>query len=378
MQNKVYNLHEDFKGDHSVLVPVRMYSRIKLLQFMHLKDNKWLGVNLNRYVLTFHGTKDPTNFNPKEEVPFSHIKGLKADVAQADKQKFYLTVITDEEDYKFKFNNSRDFHAVVDCLRNTLDNGKPMMTTDEGYDETVRRIQNMTGHQRSGSVSSDDVDEFRSGEELKDYRKDMLKLDQKEDCTLKREDEMVFIDDSKKGKADPSAGIIAEQHLTASEEKDQLEFEFKQNKDQINNEYEKQMSLAKAAFEFNKHEIDKEVAKSTYDHAVRQAKVLRDARLEGNREVYEAAMADIKAHERTEKDAQKELNKEAVHFGVEKIKEDVHNLKSNLKNDYHLYKDGTEVDKEVAKKSAKVHFQESKDGVKSHIKEANEIRNARS
>lgn len=194
MQNKVYNTHQDFKGERSVLVPVSMYSRNKLFKLMHLKESKWLGVNLNRFVLTFHDSRDPTNFNTKEEVPFCHITGMKADLTEADKQKYYLTVSTNEEDLKFKFNNSRDFHAVVDCMRHTLEDGRPIFTTDEGYDETVKRLQMMTLHEKSGSVSSDDIDEFNDKEEGKQYPADNHKVD--EDHRLKTGDEMSFVDDT--------------------------------------------------------------------------------------------------------------------------------------------------------------------------------------
>ena len=351
MQNKVYNTHQDFKGNHSVLVPVSMYSRNKLLKFMHLKDNKWLGVDLHRYVLTFHPTCETTNFNPKEEIPFSHIKGLRPDLTQADNQKFYLTVMTEGEDFRFKFNNNKDFHAVVDCLRNTLENGRPMFTSEEGYDETVKRLQASRDHHKSGSVSSDDVEEFNSDGEINDYHKDLDKLHEDHAPHLKQDLE--------------------------KSDRERLKYQYNHNREEIRQEYARQKDHAKKSYDYNIENIDKDVAKSTYEHDIRQAQVLEEARLKGNREVYEAGKAEIKERERKLMEAHHEHNKQALKHAKVSLKEDVHRLKDHLQADYNLYKDGSSVEKDVAKTYAKAHLSSTPHEMKVDLKDANEIRKAR-
>ena len=159
-----FSINSTYNGSRSVLVPVRMYSRNSLLGALHIKSSRWLGVDLNRYILTFHKQKDANYTSIKsEEIPFHKLTGLEADVSAADKDKFYMTVKTQEGDLKFKFKSQRDFHRVMEALRYTLHSNKPLYTASEkyelarttsNYEKTFERLDT------DGSVSSDELEDY--------------------------------------------------------------------------------------------------------------------------------------------------------------------------------------------------------------------------
>ena len=75
-----YRLNQEYKGSKNVCVSTRMYSCNKLLSALHIKSKRWLCVNLERYVMTFHHDSDSTNHKPENEIAFSKIRSIDADV----------------------------------------------------------------------------------------------------------------------------------------------------------------------------------------------------------------------------------------------------------------------------------------------------------
>lgn len=341
MQSTSYKVDESYKGQRNILVPTRMYSRNAFLNAMHIKSDRYLGVNLDRYVLTFHSDKDATSRDPKEEIPFSHIKSLEADVTKADSSKYYLKVHTDDGDLKFKFNNPRDFHSVVEALRNTIHNDKPFYSATDSYSTHAKNYSDKpTTSQRdtmNANVSSDDEREYHNIDRQKGLHHNQdFREDPRYNATL-----------DKQGNRD----------------------EYKYNKDVIKDTYAANKDKVDEQYKVNK-DIDKDLAKDQYRYQKAELKDQRDAAMDYNREQYKANKDDIKNYEHTKNDA-------AYQYGKKNVKKDANDLGDNLKDDYELYKGGTRVEKEIAKDSAKQHVTEGTGNIRSDVQGARNIREGR-
>ena len=134
-----YKLHQGYSGPKSIVVPVRMYSRNSVLSKLHIKSKRWLGVNLEKYALTFYKDLVPAakDANPSTEMPFIKITKVEADISKAPEHKYYLIVHTTDGDLKFKFKSVRDFYQIVESLRNTLQNDRPLFE-QEGISNAVK------------------------------------------------------------------------------------------------------------------------------------------------------------------------------------------------------------------------------------------------
>jgi len=255
--SSTYKVNTDYQGQKSILVSTRMYSRNTLLNALHIKNDKYLGVNLDRYCMTFHSNKDPTNKNPEHEIAFSHIKSLEADVTQADRGKFYLKVLTDQGDLKFKFRNARDFHQVVEALRNTIHNDKPFYNASDSY-----RIESQKYYNTPIIARRDFDREVISSDEERGYnaladpdREARVRKAQAASHFSLRKDNLQqtygALDDQKKREDDfTQARYDINSDISRDIRKDQLEREksayntskdlFKANKDTIKEEYKTQ------------------------------------------------------------------------------------------------------------------------------------------
>lgn len=191
MDTNNFAIHEDYRGSRNILVPAKMYSRNMVLGALHLKSDRYLCVDLDRYILTFYKDKAVVDRDPKCEIPFSHITGLDADVTSADKQKYYLTVFTVDGDLKFKFASAADFHTVVDALRNTINqkNNKPVLMPNDAVLRSREGYVGVTGNDVATRIPEKTYGEDRSGADFEKYRLEKVNKDDKDSKRLYKERE---------------------------------------------------------------------------------------------------------------------------------------------------------------------------------------------
>ncbi len=140
MHSSSFNVAQDYRGPRNIVVPCKMYSKKGLLKALHVKSRRWLGIDLDRYVLSFH--KNRGDHDPSEEIHFSRIRSVDADMSKSLDSKYYLSVMTDSHSYSFKFKNVRDFYNVVEALRHTLHNNQPVYVTREDFTKLASLHQN--------------------------------------------------------------------------------------------------------------------------------------------------------------------------------------------------------------------------------------------
>ncbi len=166
-----YQVNSNYQGPRDIRVPVRMYSRNSLLGALHIKSKRWLGVNIDRHVLTFH--KDKNSTDAQQEIPLSKLQEVRTDVSKANSHKYYMCVKTTEGDLKFKFKNAADFYTAVDALSSVTAGTKQVYQPTEEYKkmsqnfyETRGKVSNIQTRSRStSSVSSDSDNEYKEEEE---------------------------------------------------------------------------------------------------------------------------------------------------------------------------------------------------------------------
>lgn len=312
-----YSTHTDYAGSRNILVPTRMYSRNSMMSMMHIKSKRFLGVNLDRYVMTFHKTKDGTDKDPKDEIAFNHIKSVDADVSSADKQKYYLTVKTDDGDLKFKFQNVKDFHTVVEALRHTMQNDKPMYTANDTYHTAAAKVgtydkDNKDKLNRSASsISSDDAHDYQLEDKDRDavkkgikadanYQKDRINTDYKADnASLKtnlesREHDYMHTDNSIKYNIDKN------------------ESNYKVNKDVTKDTYDANKDAIKDDYKANKDYL-----KDQKSHAHGAEKDAIKNQLDANKDEYKYR----KESNENAYDATKDLNKDSYKANKDNLKD---------------------------------------------------------
>ena len=130
-----FRISPNYRGDRNIRVPVKMYSRHSLLMKVGVQSRRWLGVDLDRYSLTFH--KDKFLRDPRDEINFWQIRSVDADISESYRNRYFLNVATIDNSYKFKFRNVRDFYEVVEALRHTLQNNQPFYVTKDDYSKLV-------------------------------------------------------------------------------------------------------------------------------------------------------------------------------------------------------------------------------------------------
>jgi hypothetical protein len=401
-----YKVKQDYSGKRNILVPTRMYSRNSLLNSMHIKTDKYLGVNLDKYALTFHKDKTMIAADPEHEIAFSKIKSMEADVTKADSGKYYLKVHTDEGDLKFKFNNARDFHSVVEALRNTIHNDKPFYDATDSYKQSINAKPNASNLKRSNSeISSDEEQDFKDLDAHKkkaanqDFEEDKIlakekfeakkshRVDQFEslDEQKKRENKMLdndfnnrndVIDDDKKDQINLQKGqyhsnkeMIESNKYRADLDQQANKELFKRNKEIVRNEYDLKKEHAK-----------KHCAKDQYEHEKQAARDIEQADLSLNKDIYRMNKDCIKQHKHIdegESDLHHDKNKKDTEFAKENIKADAKDAKQDLKAHYKVSKDGIEFEKDNAKNNMKADVKDAKLDMKDDIEASKQLRDAR-
>lgn len=408
-----YKVNQEYSGQRNLIVPTRMYSRNTLLNAMHIKSDKYLGVNLDRYALTFHSDKTAEKGNPDHEIAFNKIKSLEADVTKADSGKYYLKVHTDEGDLKFKFKNARDFHGIVEALRNTIHNDKPFFEPTDNYKKSVNVKSDI---KRSTSpVSSDEEREFTALNEptVKDIKRE---YDNKADAALnnyearkhadkhqfdnfdnqkKREKDMVkdnfnerkeAIDDIKKDQIGLTKdNYEANKDLIESDKyRDDLDKKanrdlYKHNKEDIKNDYDLRRDNISTEYKANK-DFDKDAAKQNYKVEKEAAKDIKSNDLAYNRDTYKTnkdAIKETKEVDKEHRELNKDINRDSRDAAKDNIKADARDAKDNLKDDYKQYKHGNEYERDIAKTNMKADIKDAKHDLKDDIHGAKDTRDAR-
>jgi len=163
-----------------------MYSKNLVLQALHIKSKRFLTVNLDWGLLTYHKTLDPKDRDPRDELPLCRIKSIDADCTHANKGKYYLKIITDAMEYKFKFKNSADFRLIVDSLGNCLYKTQPVYipsTTYKTYASTYTTsvmptaYHQFTNKDLNSSISSDDAHDYELQHKERDAVKKAKKIE---------------------------------------------------------------------------------------------------------------------------------------------------------------------------------------------------------
>ena len=408
-QDSTYKVNNDYKGQKSILVPTRMYSRNSILGAMHIKSDKYLGVNLDRYVLTFHSDKENISKNADHEIAFNHIKSLEADVTHADNGKYYLKVHTDEGDLRFKFNNARDFHNVVEALRNTIHNDKPFYNASEGYNKESKKYHETPALASRGlnktEISSDEDKDYQNHGERKkdfakmqgdadhDYQKDSIKNNYGAfDDQKKREGDAVKhqFDNAKdynkdlksdhierqKEIHDANKDFIKDNKYDASYDKSANRDQFKDNKDAIKQGFSADKDRIKQDYKENK-DLNKDAAKDQYRNDMHAAKDSKNVNLDQNKDQYKANKDGIHHVEKVDEnraDYAHDRNDAAYRDTKDGVKQDYNQAQDNLKADYNQYRDGNQAQRDNAKDNKNADFKQAKDQHKSDTYNANNIK----
>jgi len=312
-------------------VPTRMYSRNAMMNMMHIKSKRWLGVNLDRYVMTFHKNKDGTDKDLKDEIAFNHIKSVDADVSAADKQKYYLTVKTDDGDLKFKFQNVKDFHTVVEALRHTMQNDKPFYTANDTYHTATANTK--TAHadklnRSNSSISSDDAHDYQ----LEDKDRDMVKKGIKADASLNKDRIDAEYHADKTGLKQNLENREHDYMHTDNAVKysmDKNESNYKVNRDVNKDDFKANKDNIKADYKETKDYLERE---KSHAHGAEKDAIKRE--LSANKDQYKA---NRDANENVY-DANKDINKDMYK-----------NNKDNLKDTKDMYKDDLKATKDMTK-----------------------------
>lgn len=131
-------VNPNYTGHRLFYVPVKMYVQNKLLSAVGIKTKRWLRVDLDRQTLAFHHCL--TDVTAGEEISFSQIKSMDADFSKGKDEIYYLTITgVDDSEYKFKFQNIREFYEVVNALRNTLREDQTSLLGTEEFSLNIEK-----------------------------------------------------------------------------------------------------------------------------------------------------------------------------------------------------------------------------------------------
>lgn len=154
-----------YKGPRSIVVPVKMYSRNSFLNAFGVQSRRWLGINLDRFTLSFHRSR--STLDPRNELFFWQIKAVDADMSRSYEDKYFLNIQTIDKVYNFKFRNVYDFFIVVEALRHTLRNNQPFYVSREDYAK-LALLQKRSDFNSNGQINSgmDNQDQISSDEDF--------------------------------------------------------------------------------------------------------------------------------------------------------------------------------------------------------------------
>ena len=121
--------HHSVHHDHYVAFPVRMYSRNTILSALHIKSNRYLGIDPHRQMITFHPHKNPQGGDGKNELPWKDIVGIDTDTRGDLQGKYYLTIHAKTGDMKFKMLNAHDYYTLMEGLQVAMRDIHPDLLT---------------------------------------------------------------------------------------------------------------------------------------------------------------------------------------------------------------------------------------------------------
>ena len=130
-----FRISPNYRGQRNIIVPVKMYNKHSFLRKVGISSKRWLGVNLDKCVLSFQ--KDKLIHDPLDEVFFWQIRSVDADMSQSSRSRYFLNITTLDRIFGFKFRNVADFYNVVEALRHTLQNNQPFCVTSDDYTKLV-------------------------------------------------------------------------------------------------------------------------------------------------------------------------------------------------------------------------------------------------
>jgi hypothetical protein len=357
-----YQVNTDYTGQRVIQVPTRMYNRNYLLGALHMSSAKFLGVDLDRHLLTFHATRD--SHDPAHEFPLNKVKGVETDFSSESSGKYYLKIHLDEGDLKFKFRNPKDFHAIVEALRNCLVNGQPIYKAEGHYTSKIGGLlERVTGVQRSGSVSSDEETAEKKTEAK--MKKDQLAAEAKIKAHEAKAEYAAYHDvkerelaankdklkdlrsynkDIKEDALEFERNKLEARHkqlegdvYDAALERDLAKNEYEANKFRINDEFRK--SIEKE-LEINM-DVDKVGSQERYKLEAKVAKDTRDHRLAENEERYKAKCDQIYHEEQIKKHRiamQKDVATDEYEHNRYIVKKGYDAAQMALNQDYKVYK----------------------------------------
>ena len=414
MINRVpsHQVKDEYQGHRSLQVPVRMYSRNTLLGAMHMSSSKFLGVELDRYVLTFHSEAAPGVSNSEEEVPFSHIKSIETDISKAENDKYYLKVNTEEGELKFKFKNPRDFHSVVEVLKNILHHDKCLSPASDAFRAAAQDFNQLplaeANPYLNASISSDDHEEFHTADKIENNASKLQKDVSNSEYSLKKNiiesNNDLFVSQKKqelkltkelkddlknynkdikkdviglqKDKFKLNEELIKESHYDGSLNKDFEKVHFKQNKERINSEYGLQKERIHQEYEVNK-DIDREIAKEKRDVNIEASKDLCEANLAFNKDHHKAAKVVIKNLERLDKhqaEYTQDRNEALYEQAKSRVKHEYIEAQKDLDTDFCLHKDVNKAERDFADELKKADLSATKADLEVDIRDAKNVR----
>lgn len=146
-----------------------------------------------------------------------------------------MEVHTDEKTLKFKFKSARDFHSVVDALRNTIHNDKPFYTTQPGYDSTAQNFTTANAKvSDNSSISSDDAKDYN----LENQERDRVKRAKQNVSDKYNGDRALMKEDYKDNRDNINHNYEVNRDQirhNSGAEKDQIKHEYKAAKDSLDN-----------------------------------------------------------------------------------------------------------------------------------------------
>ena len=197
-----FKVNPYYTGQKLFYVPVKMYVQNKLLSAVGFKTQRWLRVDLDRGTLAFH--HNLTDINADEQISFDQIKSIDADFSKGKDEVYYLTIKgVDDAEFKFKFQNIREFYEVVNALRNTLRADQTALlgreeftlSLDKKKEEISKPLPQYGNIKHVDILSDDEFKEYQPAQKVTTYghteggsRADNLKY--REECFLKKELEL--------------------------------------------------------------------------------------------------------------------------------------------------------------------------------------------
>ena len=118
-----------------------MNSKHSFLNALGVTSIRWLCINMDNFVLSFHHTR--TGFYPGNEIGFSQIISVKADLRRSYAREYYIEVYTMEKHYSFIFKDLDDFIVVVEALKHILRNNEPLCVPKPEYEKLLTFRKNV-------------------------------------------------------------------------------------------------------------------------------------------------------------------------------------------------------------------------------------------